>query len=426
MKVSVIGAGSWGSAVAWLLGEKGETVSLWARDQELVDGLNITRRNPRYLGDVAFAPTVTASTSLPTVLDGTEAVVLVTPSAVVGEMAERIAPQLAADTPVVLLSKGLERTTGMLLLDVLAERLASSAAASAVATSAVATSASASASAAASAEASAVAAEASAVAAAASASTSALSESSPTSSPQSPQSPQSPPILNPAEQLGPSEHFGWPEQSGPHKRLAVLSGPNHAEEVVRGTPSATVVASLSQNTADFFQALFATPAFRVYTSRDTIGIQLCGAAKNIIAIACGLAAGLGFGDNTAAMLMTRGLAEISRLASRLGADPLTCMGLAGMGDLIATCTSAHSRNRAFGLELATGGTLEAYQARTHMVVEGALACKTVTDLAQAHSVDMPISMVVRNIVWDQQPLDQAFASLIERSFKPEFYSTVTF
>ena len=119
--------------------------------------------------------------------------------------------------------------------------------------------------------------------------------------------------------------------------------------------------------------------------------------------------------------MTRGLAEISRLAVKLGGDPLTCLGLAGVGDLIATCTSPHSRNRAFGLELAGGGTLEAYQQRTHMVVEGALACKTITDLAHAHQVEMPIGMMVRGIVWDGRSIDDSLNSLIERTLKPEFY-----
>lgn len=331
MKIAVIGAGSWGSAIAWLLGEKGETVSLWARNQEQVDVINALHYNPRYLEDVSFAPSVVATTSLTEALTAAQAVVLVTPSALTGEMAERIAPHFFPTTPVVLLSKGIEGASGSLLLEVLAEKL------------------------------------------------------------------------------------------GAAERLAVLSGPNHAEEVARNKPSATVVASSSLETAAFFQQLFATTMFRVYTSRDTVGVQLCGAAKNIIAIACGLAAGLELGDNTAAMLMTRGLAEIGRLATQLGGDPLTCMGLAGMGDLIATCTSPHSRNRSFGLELARGGTLEDYHLRTHMVVEGALACKTVTSLAQKHGVDMPISQVVRSVVWDKQPLTEAYATLIERSFKPEFY-----
>ena len=381
MRVSVIGAGSWGSAVAWLLGNKGDEVRLWARNAELVEGLNTTRRNPQYLKDIELPGSVVASTNLAWVLQGAEAIVLVTPSVAVGKMAEEIAEYLGGkqlggdnaapgntalnnatssnaafnntssfavsnqatcdtapdqaiadkETPLVLLSKGIESPTGAFLLDVLAAKL------------------------------------------------------------------------------------GSPD------RLAVLSGPNHAEEVARGIHSATVVASQSPKTAEFFQELFATPTFRVYTSQDTTGVQLCGAAKNVVAIACGLAAGLGFGDNTTALLMTRGLAEISRLVTQLGGSPITCMGLSGMGDLVVTCTSKHSRNRAFGLELAAGRTLEDYQGRTHMVVEGAIASKTVTDLAQAYGVDMPISMLVRSIVWENEPLERAITNLIERSFKPEFY-----
>jgi glycerol-3-phosphate dehydrogenase (NAD(P)+) len=348
-----------------LLGTKGEAVSLWARDEALAADINATHRNPRYLKDAGLPLSVTASASLGDVLNGAEAVVLVTPSAVVGEMAQQLATHLGVccdeGVPIVLLSKGIEASTGALLLDVLAERL----------------------------------------------------------NPPGCRNVGEP--LTPSETLGASEHFGWPEHFGSHERLAVLSGPNHAEEVVRGIPSATVVASLSQTTAHLFQTLFATPSFRVYTSSDVVGVQLCGAAKNVIAIACGLATGLGLGDNTTALLMTRGLAEIGRLVDQLGGDSRTCMGLAGMGDLIATCTSEHSRNRAFGLELARGGTLDAYQTRTHMVVEGAVASRSVVALAHKHAVEMPISMVVHNIIWEQQPIDKAVASLIERSLKPEFY-----
>jgi glycerol-3-phosphate dehydrogenase (NAD(P)+) len=212
------------------------------------------------------------------------------------------------------------------------------------------------------------------------------------------------------------------ERLGKPERLAVLSGPNHAEEVARGVLSATVVASIDEGTARFFQDLFSTQAFRVYTSADTIGVQLCAAAKNVIAIACGLASGLGMGDNTLALLMTRGLAEISRLVAEAGGERLTCMGLAGMGDLIATCTSPHSRNRGFGLELAAGGSLAAYQERTHMVVEGALASRAITDLARARGdVDLPISEAVRAIVWDGHPVKDTLISLLARSLKPEFY-----
>jgi glycerol-3-phosphate dehydrogenase (NAD(P)+) len=201
----------------------------------------------------------------------------------------------------------------------------------------------------------------------------------------------------------------------------VLSGPNHAEEVACAIPSATVVAARSERTAAFFQRLFATPNFRVYTSTDIVGVQLCAAAKNIIAIACGMASGLGMGDNTLALLMTRGLAELSRLVAREGGDQMTCMGLAGMGDLVATCTSLHSRNRSFGLDLVAGSTLAAYEQRTHMVVEGARAALAVTDLARSHGVELPISEVVRAIIWESALADTALYALLDRSPKPEFY-----
>jgi glycerol-3-phosphate dehydrogenase (NAD(P)+) len=210
------------------------------------------------------------------------------------------------------------------------------------------------------------------------------------------------------------------EVLGAAGRLAVLSGPNHAEEVARGLPSATVIASRNHGTALFFQELFAAPYFRVYTSTDALGVQLCGAAKNIIAIATGMAAGKGFGDNTAALIMTRGLAEISRLVTSLGGEQVTCMGLAGMGDLVVTCTSKHSRNRSFGVAVAQGRTLEDYERETHMVVEGALACKSVTALAAKHGIEMPISEVVRHILWDKAPIDEIIEELEGRPLKREF------
>ena len=189
------------------------------------------------------------------------------------------------------------------------------------------------------------------------------------------------------------------EMGGAH-RLAVLSGPNHAEEVVKGVPSGTVIASSSEETAALFQELFASEAFRTYTSDDVRGVELCAAFKNVIAIAVGVSYGLGYGDNTAAMLMTRGLAEMSRLVARAGGQALTCMGLAGAGDLVATCTSEHSRNRRFGRLLAEGGTLADFTAQTHMVAEGALACKTLAVLSERYGVELPITDVVRSVVWE--------------------------
>ena len=185
---------------------------------------------------------------------------------------------------------------------------------------------------------------------------------------------------------------------GNEERLAALSGPNHAEEIVHGVPAATVVASESRDRSVLPRPA-RSAAFRVYTSDDVLGVELCAAFKNVIAIAVGVSYGLGYGDNTAAMLMTRGQAEMSRLVAAAGGNAMTCMGLAGTGDLIATCMSRHSRNRTFGEALARGVTVEQYEAQRHMVAEGALACKTIATLSQRYGVELPITDVVRGLVW---------------------------
>lgn len=167
--------------------------------------------------------------------------------------------------------------------------------------------------------------------------------------------------------------------------------------------------------------MFATDTFRTYTSDDACGVEVCAAFKNVIAIAVGASYGLGLGDNTAALLMTRGLAEMSRLVEACGGQAMTCMGLAGMGDLVVTCTSEHSRNRTFGYRMAQGTTLEQYREETHMVVEGALACKTLQALAEKYQVEMPIAEMVRSIVWEGKDPRTVAMSLLDRSLKPEFY-----
>ena len=219
--------------------------------------------------------------------------------------------------------------------------------------------------------------------------------------------------------LVPSQVFE--EVLGNPARLAALSGPNHAEEIVKGVAAGTVVASESKETAEFFQKLLASETFRVYTSDDVMGVELCAAFKNVIAIAVGVAYGLGYGDNTAAMLMTRGQAEMSRLVAAAGGNPMTCMGLAGTGDLIATCMSRHSRNRTFGEALAGGETVEQYEARMHMVVEGAQACRTLEALSERYQVELPITDVVRSMVWEHVDPREVASLLASRSLKPEFY-----
>lgn len=329
MRVAVIGAGSWGTAVSWLLGSKGHEVSLWSREESIARGINETHHNPVYLPDVDLGDNVFASHEMSEVLKGVQAVVMVTPSVGVRDTAHAMQPYLGDDIPVVVLSKGVEAGTSQLMTEILIDELG-----------------------------------------------------------------------NPA-------------------RIAGLSGPNHAEEVSKGIPSATVVAAYAPQTALFFQELFTTPFFRVYTNDDVLGVELCGAGKNVVAIACGICDGLGYGDNTKASLMTRGLAEMARLGEALGANPLTYMGLAGMGDLVVTCTSRHSRNRAFGESLAHGGTLEEYQAKTKMVAEGAVACRSIHELALERGVDMPLVSMVYGIIYEGEDPRETAILLMTRPQKKE-------
>ena len=329
-QVAIVGAGSWGTALAQLAATAGNDVRLWARKEEVARGINADHINPRYLADARLSERIEASTDIVRVVGGADAVVIVTPSSVMRETARAIAAHVGAKTPVALAAKGVEAETGMLPVEVFDEVLGG---------------------------------------------------------------------------LG---------------RLAALTGPNHAEEVVRGVPSGTVVSSYVPRTARFFQSLLSTESFRIYVGNDVVGAEVCAAYKNVIAIAVGASYGLGMGDNTAALLMTRGLAEMSRLVAACGGNAMTCMGLAGMGDLEVTCMSPHSRNRTFGYELAQGVTLDAYRARTHMVVEGALACRTLHDLALAHDVDLPLARTVRAIVWEGYDAVAAAQDLLDRPQKPEF------
>jgi len=331
MKVSVIGAGSWGTAVAWLLGEKSVDVTLWAREPEIAEGVNADGHNPMFLRDVTLGPAVSATADLTEAIDGAGAVIVVTPSHGVRGVAEVMSQTLSDDVPVINLAKGVEQNTLMRMTQILEEVV------------------------------------------------------------------------------------------GNRERLAALSGPNHAEEVSKGVPSATVVAAYDESVGRMFQDLFMAPTFRVYTNPDVVGVELCGASKNVVAVAAGMVDGLGYGDNTKATLMTRGLAEMSRLGSHLGANPTTYMGLAGMGDLIVTCTSRHSRNRGLGEWVAGGGTVESYAAETHMVAEGAKSAVALDDLAAKLEIEMPITRQVRAILYEGHMASEAASILMGRAAVDEFH-----
>jgi glycerol-3-phosphate dehydrogenase (NAD(P)+) len=276
-----------------------------------------------------------ASPEIGEVLDGVEAVVMVTPSLGVRTTADSMKPFVADDLPIVILSKGVESGTLMLMTEVLEDVL------------------------------------------------------------------------------------------GNRERLAGLSGPNHAEEVGKGVPSATVVAAYDSLVGRLFQDLFMTRFFRVYTNPDVVGVELCGASKNVIAVAAGMSDGLGYGDNTKATLMTRGLAEMGRLGSAMGANPLTYMGLAGVGDLIATCTSKNSRNRALGEFVGRGGTLEGWKAQTNMVAEGAFACIAVEELGKRLGIEMPLTRQVRAVLYEGLSLAEGEDALLGREASEELYGLGT-
>ncbi|ULN43543.1 NAD(P)-dependent glycerol-3-phosphate dehydrogenase [Mycolicibacterium crocinum] len=203
-------------------------------------------------------------------------------------------------------------------------------------------------------------------------------------------------------------------------QVAVVSGPNLADEIAQGQPAATVVAATDSGRAITLQRSLSTGYFRPYTNADVIGTEIGGACKNVIALACGMAAGVGLGENTAAAIITRGLAEIMRLGIAVGAKPATLAGLAGVGDLVATCTSPHSRNRSFGERLGRGGTMEAAQlAAGGHVAEGVTSCESILALAASYDVEMPLTDAVHRVCHKGLSVDQAVALLLGRSTKPE-------
>ncbi|NLG56166.1 MAG: NAD(P)-dependent glycerol-3-phosphate dehydrogenase [Rhodococcus sp.] len=203
-------------------------------------------------------------------------------------------------------------------------------------------------------------------------------------------------------------------------RIAVLSGPNLAREIALGQPCATVIGCSDPVRGEELQKISATPYFRPYTNTDVIGCEIGGACKNVIALACGMAAGVGFGENSLAAIITRGLAEVTRLGVAMGAKPSTLAGLAGVGDLVATCTSPLSRNRSFGARLGQGGSLESAQAATNgQVAEGVKSCTSIRALARTYQVEMPLTEAVDRVCHEGVAVSDAIGQLLGRRTKPE-------
>ena len=209
------------------------------------------------------------------------------------------------------------------------------------------------------------------------------------------------------------------EEEIPQANVAVLSGPSHAEEVSRGLPTTCVVSARKKETAEYLQGLFMSPVFRVYTTPDMLGVELGGALKNVIALAAGTADGLGYGDNTKAALITRGIAEMARLGVKMGAKLETFAGLSGIGDLIVTCASVHSRNRRAGYLMGQGYTMKQAMDEVQMVVEGVYSAKAAKALAEKYNVEMPIIMEVNKLLFENKPASEAVKDLMQREKQGE-------
>lgn len=326
-KITVYGAGSWGTALAVSMGKAGHEVALLGRNPNEMSLMDERRENLRYLPGVVLPQTIK-----PTVdhlnIEDSEMVVLSVPSHSVRDTAQKIKPYLKKGTIVVNTAKGLEEGSHKRLSQVLVEEL-------------------------------------------------------------------------------------------PDNPIVVLSGPSHAEEVGRDMPTTVVVASQDIQAAEVVQDLMMTPKFRVYTNPDTVGVELGGAFKNIIALCTGFADGLGFGDNTKAALMTRGIAEITRLGAAMGGNPLTFAGLAGVGDLIVTCTSQHSRNRRAGVALGQGKPLEKVLQEVGMVVEGVRITKIAHELSRECGISMPIIEQAYQVLFEGADPKTAVSALMMRGKKHE-------
>ena len=330
MKVTVVGGGAWGTALADLLARKGEQVTLWAREPEVIAGINQRHRNEMFLPGAELAPGLRAEADLAVALRGVETVVSAAPSHAVRSVMTHAAAALSDARPLVVsASKGLDP-----------ERLE-----------------------------------------------------------------------RPSCVLGEVLAAGTP--------VAVISGPSFAWEVFQRQPTAVVAAASEHDVAQRTQRVFSTNYFRVYSHTDVVGVELAGALKNVIALAAGILEGLGLGFNTRAALITRGLAEITRLGVTLGAQPMTFAGLAGMGDLILTATGALSRNRTLGVALGQGQTLAQALAGKAAVVEGVNTTQTAVALGERHGVELPIAREVANILFENKPPRQAIADLMERELKAE-------
>lgn len=326
--IGVAGSGSWGCAIARLLANNGHEVTLWAHREETCRELAQKHENEKRLPGVKLPESIVYTSDVHEAARGKDILVFAVPSAAVRSTAAKFSEHVADGTVIVSLTKGIERSTGFLMTEVIKDEI-------------------------------------------------------------------------------------------PQCAVVALSGPSHAEEVGADLPTAIVAGSENEETAKYVQTAFASPVFRVYTSTDIKGIEIGGALKNVIALAAGMADGLGYGDNTKAALITRGIAEISRLGRAMGAKPETFAGLTGIGDLIVTCASRHSRNRKAGFLIGRGYTADEAMKEVNMVVEGVHSAQAALELAGKYSIEMPIVTEVNRILFEGRSAGDAVAKLMGRDSKPE-------
>ena len=327
--IAVLGAGSWGTALAIQFARSGRPVRLWGRDRERLAVMSASRRNERYLPSATFPPSLEVEADLAAALAGAHDVLVVVPSTAFRELLTELRPLLAAPMHVAWATKGFEQGSGKLPNQVAREVL------------------------------------------------------------------------------------------GTERRIAVLSGPTFAREVGAGLPTAMTIASPHAGYAQTLARELSSENFRAYTSTDIVGVEIGGAVKNALAVGAGLSDGLGFGANTRVALITRGLKEMTRLGAALGARAETFMGLAGLGDLVLTCTDDQSRNRRFGLLLAAGRTPEAALAEIGQAVEGYAAARAIEAVAARASVEMPLCAMVYRVLYEQLPAQEAVRALMSRPIKAE-------
>lgn len=326
-RFTVIGGGSWGTSLAFLLADKGYPVKLWVYEKELAQQIQKDRVNSLYLPGTKLPYSITATNSFEEAVAGSELILFVVPSHVARSVLIQLAPYLPAGVPIVCATKGIENDTLMLMSDVLKDVL-------------------------------------------------------------------------------PADH---------HPQFAFLSGPSFAKEVCQRLPTAVSLAAADHDLAVKLQATFATPYFKVFTTTDVIGVQIGGALKNVIALAAGGADGMGFGTNTRAALITRGLVEIMRLGVALGAQTRTFYGLSGIGDLVLTCTGELSRNRNVGFKIGQGMKLREILAEMKMVAEGVNTTKSAYQLAQKLQVKMPIVEQIYAVLFQDKDPREAVTDLMEQA-----------